>query len=293
MSDLHVYAFGKLRMQCGNVEVASFPTRHVEELFGYLILNPRAHHSREKLIEILWPSSSPHNARARFSTVLWRLRAIFSQLGLLMDDYLQVSRDWVAFAPRHTIRLDTAAFESMLTTTTAPARPSGEGQPEQLLRAAIALYRGELCEGIYADWCLLERERLARYYLRALGHLMAHLIQHEAYEEAVSLGQKILQYDPLREEVHRAIIYCYWQMNAPVQAVYQFQACSHLLMEELQTVPMPETLNLYRQVMAGRLHHFQNSIMHTNLADIGVEAAFREFQQAGDKLNELLVSLES
>jgi DNA-binding SARP family transcriptional activator len=302
MAHLHIYALGRLRLQFGQAEVSSFPTRHVEELLGYLLLNQRIHHSREKLIEILWPYSSPTNARGRFSTVLWRLRTVFEHVGVSTGDYLQVARDWVAFVPAQPIAFDVADFEALLNQTlTIGETLSGggetlnagaHGRQEEMLRTAVSLYQGELCEGIYADWCLLERERMARYYLRVMGQLMACLIQHQEYEEAISLGDAILQIDPIREEVHRALMYCYWQMGQPMRALRQFDTCTRLLADELKAMPMPETVTLYRQIMADRLNRVQIATVPPDHFRAQLQAAFHDFEKAGNRLTSLLERVE-
>lgn len=285
MVALHIHAFGRLRMEYGDRNVASFPTRHVEELFGYLLLNRHTNHSREKLMDILWPQGALDNARGRFSTTLWRLRSLFEQMGAPAETYLSVSRNWISFIPESPLELDLAQFEQYL----AVARGATcSADHEAALRAAVGVYQGELYEGIYADWCLVERERLAHLYLRAMGQLIACLIQHQEYEESVVLGQSILQQNPLREEVHRALMYCYWQMGHWTRAVQQYQLCAEWLMDELQILPMPETIALYRQIVADRLHRAQNSPSLPAATQSRLRVAFHAFQTAGDHLNKLL-----
>ena len=288
MTALQVQAFGRLRLQHDGHVVTSFPTHHVEELLAYLLLNPQVRHSREKLITILWPESQPEKARGRFSTTLWRLRAVLDDLGLPAQTYLQTSRDWVALVPAEPIQMDLYQFEECLTR----ARFATDAGHEQALSAAVCIYRGELLEGIYADWCLLERERLARLHLRALGQLMAGCMQRQAYAEAVDLGQAIVQEDPLREEVHRAIMHCYRHMGLPAQAARQFHLCAQGLMEELQVLPMPETISLYQQIIAERLQQAQAKTTPASPLQGQLKAAFAEFQRAGRKLNSLLHAAE-
>jgi DNA-binding SARP family transcriptional activator len=281
---LQVYAFGKLRMRCGNKTVEAFPTRHVEELLGYLILNPQAAHPREKLIDILWPTSMSGNDRGRFSTVLWRLRSSFERIGAQTDAYLRVTRETVSFAPQEPFSVDIVDFERYVASARkAPA----VSEQECALQAAVDIYRGELYDGMYADWCLVERERLARLYLRTMGQLMACLIGRQAFAEAVTLGREILQRDPLREEVHRAIMHCYWQMGQRAQAVQQFQVCARLLRDELQVLPMRETIALYSQIVADRLQH---SGPQATFTDSATYLAFQNFLEAGSQLNRLLDS---
>lgn len=291
---LQVFAFGKLRLQCGDKLVDSFPTRHVEELLGYLLLHPQTPHPREKLIDILWPYSVSDNDRGRFSTVLWRLRTLFDQLNMPADSYLRVTRDWISFSPQEPYNLDLQQFEGLLHKAQGAV---GDPFQEQCLLEAAAVYQGDLYDGIYADWCLVERERLARLYLRTLGQLMASLMQRQTYGEAVVIGREILKRDPLREEVHRALMRCYWLLGRRSEAVRQFQSCSHLLMQELQVLPMPDTIALYNQIITDRVTTYSIPPLSENLfapSQHGyheltpLQTAFVEFQRAADRLNKLL-----
>lgn len=288
MKPLSVQAFGKLQLQVGNHTVASFPTRHVEELLGYFLLNQQARHYREKLIGILWPYSEPDKARGRFSTALWRLRTLFGNLGLPAESYLHATREWVAFVPNPPPQLDIERFARKVAQAEAAA---DDVIREDALRAAIATYRGDLYEGIYSDWCLLERERLARARLRAIGQLMACCVKKQAYEEALDWGQTILQEDPLREEVHRAMMHCYWRLGQRPQAVRQFHQCAQGLMDELRILPMPETIAIYQQIVADRLKQAQNKKL-SRAQEVQLRQAFSRYQQAADELNAFLDEAE-
>jgi len=278
MSSLQVQAFGKLRLQCEGRIVTTFPTHHVEELLGFFLLNQETRLHREKLIHVLWPNSDPDRARGRFSTTLWRLRTLFNKLGAPADTCLQATRDWVSFSPATPLQLDIIRFQEYLAQT---KRVKDEALREQILRQALNLYRGQLFEGIYSDWCLVERERLARLRLRAMGQLMAIYIARRSFEAALEWGEAILQEDALREEVHRALMFCYQQLKQYPQAVHQFQTCARLLQDELGVMPLPETVTAYQQIMAERF-------AASATASQAVQEAFKEFQQAGQRLNQLL-----
>lgn len=276
MALLHIRAFGKLQMQYQDKAITSFPTHHVEELLAYLLLHQETEHHREKLIDLLWPDGSPDNARGRLNTVLWRLRATFEALGLDTAVCLPTSRDWVAFSPTRPFTCDLTLFEQALTQAT---QTDGDTR-EQWLQTAVALYHGDLFDGLYADWVLIAREQLARRFLHALGELMAACLARHAYAEALAHGHTILAADPLREEVYRALMLCYWRLGQPGQAIQQFHRCAHLLLEELHVLPLPETRALYQQLLDERLPQSSPTP--------AIHAAYHDFLRAGDRLNTLL-----
>ncbi|MCP4361111.1 MAG: hypothetical protein GY796_24145 [Chloroflexi bacterium] len=273
----------------GNV-VNRFPTRYVEELLGFLLLNPHVEHSRLKLIDLLWPDCAEKQGRGRLNTTLWRLRTLFDTLDVSHDTLLHTTRGWVSFKPDSLMQADFELFEKC---AQKAQFENDFDEREHLLHQAVAEYQGDFCEGIYTDWCLIERERLARLHLRLLGQLMHCLLQRGEYEAAAEMGQHILQMDPLREEVHRAVMLCYKNLGWHTKAIKQFQICSDLLALELRVVPMPETAVLFNQVISERTRHVQTDLLtHDPLQD-ELQAAFVQFQSASDRLNKLLARYKS
>lgn len=283
MANLQVRVFGKLRLQAGQCRVETFPTRRAEELLAYLLIHQRARHSREKLVDTLWPDAPLSNGRASLSTTLWRLRSVFERLDVPAAQYLQTGRDWVSLAPLTTLDSDHARFEREVV---AGERATDDDQRQQRLRLAVELYRGPFCEGIYAEWCLRERERLERLYLRAQGQLMAGLMRQERYDEAIGVGEAILDNDPLREEVHRALMRCYWRLDQRSAAAQQFQRCAQLLQAELQILPMPETIALYRGIVEERLAALGAG--RAGQQEVDVRLAFEKFLDAARELDEAM-----
>ncbi|GAB4276381.1 MAG: hypothetical protein Kow0080_26640 [Candidatus Promineifilaceae bacterium] len=285
MSHLHIRLFGPLQLHCQGKMVVSFPTRYVAELLSYLLVNPAQRHAREKVVTLLWPDCGMQQGRARLSTTLWRLRHVFSQLELAAEDFVLCERDWVSWQPSRPFTLDITQFNNHLLAARRTNQPQAQAAA---LETAASLYHGEFCEGLYTDWCLIERERYARAYLATLGQLMQNAITRHAYTTAIDLGQAILEQDPLREEVHRALIICYGRNNQPAQAAKQFQQCAHLLQTELGIMPMPETIAAFQQVLSEGVaivikHH------PTTAQQQAIQTALRDFQKAGEHLQQLLL----
>ena len=290
MDTLQVYGFGQLRIQYRDVVIASFPTRHCEELLGYLLVNRRVHHNREKLVDLLWPRVGDERARARFSTVLWRLRAAFSELGVPVDAYLQVNRQSIAFAPEAQWEFDIARFEERIALA---ERQTEAAARERELQAAVSHYQAEPYEGLYGNWCLRERERLARLYLRAMGQLMLLLMQRRAFHEAIHYGLQILHDDPLREEVHRALMFCYWKVGDHRRATQQYETCAQLLQDELQIMPMAQTLTLRQRILNDRLHLVRRGLPKDDPRQAALRSAVDQFNVAAARLTALLEEVEN
>ena len=199
------------------------------------------------------------------------------------------TREWVTFDPEMSLTLDLNQFQNQLI---AANETTDLTSRENYLRSAIELYKGSFCEGIYTEWCLLERERQERSYLRALGQLMTDLLQRQDYDEAIDVGQSIVQRDPLREEAHRAIMLCYWKLGRRTLGARQFQVCARLLQQELQIMPMPETIGLYHRIIADHLSTAESIGFQSSSQQQALREALEQYQDAADLLLGLLGTSE-
>lgn len=281
---LEIFALGKLTLSHQAHSVTHFPTKQVEELLGYLLLNPKRYHSREKLITLLWPDVSLENGRHRFSIVLSRIRKLFQQLHLPIDGFIETTRQDVAFVSKRPFSFDRDQF--LITLQQAKETLNLE-KKEYALRRAISLCQGELLEGIYAEWCLVEREALERQRLYTLGQLMHCCQKRSAYEEAITLGQTILMDDPLREEVHRALIECYAIQGRVDQVSKQYEMLTDLLNTELRSLPHPSTIQVYRGALSDVALQKQAQWL-TDAQRTRLETAVHAFQHASHTLIQLL-----
>ena len=102
----------------------------------------------------------------------------------------------------------------------------------------------------------------AREYDRRLDQLEERLqtetdaLRREAearLEEAIDLYRKLLDKDPLREDVHRQVMRCLFRMGDRAGAMRQFEEVGRVLSEELRAGPSTETIRLYEALVADDL----------------------------------------
>jgi DNA-binding SARP family transcriptional activator len=249
MTILRITLFGELQLARDDLPLAPQCTHTVQTLFAYLLLQPHRAQPREVLADVLWSERSQERARSCLSTALWRLRRILEPDGTPAGTYLIASSSGeVSFNWHSDHWLDVSAFETKARQSLVRPIEILTIDEVQHLEAALQLYTGELLEGFYTDWALRERERLRGLYLNTLAHLMRFYHQQGHYDKGVVYGQKILDLDPLREEVHRDLMRLYVANGQRPLAIRQYQACCTLLAEELGITAMEETQTLYAQI---------------------------------------------
>jgi DNA-binding SARP family transcriptional activator len=119
-----------------------------------------------------------------------------------------------------------------------------------VLEEAVQLYRGDLLEGWYQDWCLYERERLQNVYLDMLDKLMAYCEAHQQYEAGAEYGAKILRCDRARERTHWRLMRLRYLAGDRAGALRQYERCVAALDQELGVRPSQRTVALCEQIRA-------------------------------------------
>jgi DNA-binding SARP family transcriptional activator len=129
-------------------------------------------------------------------------------------------------------------------------------------------------------------------YLNSLAHLMRTYEHRCDFEKSLACGQRILEEDPLREEIHRAMMRLYLQNGQRALAVRQYQICRDALGDELGISPMEETQALYNQMIpvsdesrtqfkpAPDIMRYQSALKHLRLATRGFDEAQEHLKRA-------------
>lgn len=215
-------------------------------LLLYLLLHRHKYQRREALATLFWGDYDDTRARRCLNSALWRLRR---ELDETEPEMLTGNPQGdIRLALRDDDRLDVAEFEIIARSNLTRSPEALDSAELASLEHAVALYQGDLAENCYYDWVLPERERLRALYLDALTLLLRANIRQQAYPGAIATAHRLLQVDPLREDVHRDLMRLYSATDQRGRALQQFLICRQLLHDELHVAPVPETTALYEQL---------------------------------------------
>jgi DNA-binding SARP family transcriptional activator len=218
-------------------------SRKAQELLGYLLLHRRPH-NREVLAHVLW-GAAPGDPRKLLRQTLFQINGtLAAEDG--EPELLRVGPDWVDVDEDYPTSIDAVELEEAV--RAARDRPGADldHAAAARLHQAVSLYRGDLLEGCYSDWCLYERERYRALYIAGLEKLFAHCEAAGCTEEALSIGALILEQDRAHERTHAALIRLRHAAGDRTGAIRQFLACTRALRDELDVSPSPSTVALYR-----------------------------------------------
>lgn len=244
-----VNLFGAGRAEYAGKQLVGFPAQQPYLLLCYILLHPDTAHHREQLATAFWGDYPTHLAKKYFRNALWRLRTLLSDCGMPVDDYLVVQDEWISFGTASPCWVDVDVIK------TVSARyghvPPPELIPDQAaeLRQAAEVFSGELLEGVYEDWAIFERERLRLQGLNLLSQLVEYHAAQADFEHGLEYCTRILAHENTREDIHRQMMWMYWQSGNPASALNQYKLCCQVLREEMGVAPTEATRMLYQQML--------------------------------------------
>lgn len=215
-----------------HVEMGSRPT---EALLALLVLRRRAW-SRDDLVAQIWPDAA-FSASNRLRQALWLLRKGFAAAGTDPSDLLVIDDRTIGLRPRVPIDVDVARFEESLR-----HRP-----PD--LEAALALYRGDLAEGLAFECLAARREYLANQYENALAQTAWRRLAVGDVRGAGAAAVELLGRDPLREDAHAVLMRVYGVTGSRSQVHRHYRSLRSLLATQLEAEPLAETHAAYLDAM--------------------------------------------
>jgi DNA-binding SARP family transcriptional activator len=250
MERLRIELFGGVRLHWGERPfTGGFRTQKSKELFAFLVLGRGRSYSRSGLATVFWGDHPEPEARRNLRHNLSDIRKLLLHNGIEPDSYFTVGSNEIGFSPSADFWLDVAEFQTHCDSAESDAHsPLGQNGKESLERA-LELYRGELLESVYEDWCQHEREALRDRFLNALACLMQYHQMRREWDAAIAHGKRLLRHDVLLEHIHRDLMHCYYRAGNRPFALKQFLECARCLSEELNVGPMEETTTLYQHIL--------------------------------------------
>ena len=174
---IEVQMLGPMTLRCEGQEVRDTDNRarKIWLLLAYMAARRGQAIPQEELVALLWEreerSSNPANA---LKTMFHRLRSMMCQLDALRDRNLIIRKNGTySWNPDLCFTLDTETFESLCRDALACQDP---GQQLELLRRALALYRGDFLPKLSSEsWVNAVNTYYHGLYLQSVSRLVALL----------------------------------------------------------------------------------------------------------------------
>jgi len=222
--------FGPLHLAINGEEIRN-PAGKSRSLLAWLLLHTERPHTREQVIDALWPELPPERARRALSDALYRLRE--TPAGVLVA----AEGESLAIANPAAVWVDVQEFERVLHSSHLPD-----------IDNALALAAAPLLPEIYDDWIIARRTTLQDARSALLRRRAAIAEEQNDLPLAQTLYQQIVEDDSLDEAAWRGRIRTLARMGHHRDAMDVFERLVQLLDEELGAPPETETSQLVAQI---------------------------------------------
>lgn len=225
-------------------------------LFQFFVTARRQYVHKEQIIDRLWPEIDIDRGDRDFKVALNALNKALEPDRGAREEARFTHRYGLAYGLNFdNIWLDAEAFEQLVA---AGNQALSESTPRlqtaiDCYAAAVRLYGGDyLPERRYEDWTSAERERLQLLALNSMTAL-GELLLTRTPLESLRLAQRVLAVDPVWEDAYRLQMRAFAiQRNRPL-ALKTYATCVKVLGEEFGVEPLPETTELYEQILRNKL----------------------------------------
>jgi DNA-binding SARP family transcriptional activator len=245
---LAVQCLGQFTVMHGERRLEPWPNRRAKAVFKYLVVHRDHAVAKETLMEVFWPETGVNAARNNLNVTVHGLRRF------LRDGHPEVSH--VVFRdgsylidPNLPVWVDASEFERLADAGERHERVGHLPEAVRDLYAAEALYQGGLFDDDpYEEWMQSRRRELQDRYvsvLERLGDLYRGVDDDRA---CLDVARKIVAVEPFRESAHRELMRCYARQGQQHLALRQYLDCAAALESALETLPEPQTVELYEQI---------------------------------------------
>lgn len=252
MGRIRIFLLGKFCFQCDQQAVAGLDGKKTQELLCFLLIFRHNPHTREKIANLLWEDKSDSQSKQYLRQTLWQIQSSLDGIWSADKSLITVESDWLQINGEANLWVDIVQLEQAFALAQGSQGHLLTPSKARKLMYAAGLYRGDLLETCYQDWCILERERFQNTYLAILDWLVDYCLACRDYAAGVDYGMQLLRCDIARERTHRKLMRLHYLNNNRTGALRQYQRCRQVLEQEFEVEPATRTVDLYNQIRDGR-----------------------------------------
>ena len=219
-------------------------------VLGILLLRANTVVSLEHLVDELWGEEPPAQAIASLQAYVSHLRRLLEparEARARVGPLLSQAPGYRLMVPADD--LDAARFEQLAAAGRRQLEADEPGRAAETLRQALALWRGEVLDGLDASIARGERARLGEMRLAGLeDRITANLAVGQHAAVAAELN-RLAEEHPYRESLQGLRMQALYRSGRQAEALAAYQQTRRLLDAELGVEPSPWLRRLYQQIL--------------------------------------------
>ena len=218
-------------------------------LLALLLLNARQEVSRDRLIDELWGEDPPPTAAKIVQNYVSHLRRELGEGDPAGGPLVTTSRGYVLELADG--ELDVERFEALLEQGQGALASGDAAQASELLRAALALWRGPpLADFADHEFAQAAIRRLDERRLVALESRIEADLACGRHAEVMAELRELVESNPLRERLRGQLMLALYRSGRQAEALEVFQDTRRVLAEEVGIEPGAQLKRLQEAILA-------------------------------------------
>ncbi|HEU0291921.1 MAG TPA: AAA family ATPase [Anaerolineales bacterium] len=248
---LKAQLFGGFNLIYDNMAVTGVNSARLQALLAFLILHADSPQSRQQVAFLFWPDTTEAQARNNLRQFLFQLRQTLPD----SDRFLKVDTNIIFWKTDEKQLVDVWLFKRATKDADLYNQRGDQSLQRVALEKAVAVYQGDLLPGCYEDWIELEREDLRLQSQNVHRKLIQILEIQREYALALTIGQHLLNLDPLDEGTYVTLMRLHALNDDLSGARRVYQNAVETLRHELDVEPNEVVRSTYQ-----RLQHVSQAI---------------------------------
>ena len=248
---LQAQLFGGFSLIYDNTAVTGINSARLQSLIAFLILHADVPQSRQQVAFLFWPDTSEAQARNNLRQFLFQLRQILPD----SDRFLQIDTNTIFWKIDENQIIDVWLFKRAIKDADLYNQRGDQSLQRVVLEKAVSAYQGDLLPGSYDDWIEPEREGLRLQSQNAHRKLIQILETQREYALALTIGQRLLNLDPLDEGTYMTLMRLHALNDDLTNARRVYQNAVETLQRELDVEPGELLRSTYQ-----RLQHVSQAV---------------------------------
>ncbi len=227
----------------------AWTTRRARDIFCFIVSRPHRRASKDTIIDAFWGERDLDVVERNFHPTVSHIRKALNSNQPLKQNFLLYREGDYQLNQDFSYRIDIEEFDRLLAEGENARRARQFDECIKAYESALTLYRGEFMQGSYDTWVEEQRIYYNKQHLRLLESLAGVAEKMQDWNRSMELGQRILQDDPFREDIHCLLMRAYAAVGNRGAVKEQFEALRGLLAKELGVEPGAETRRTYQELI--------------------------------------------
>jgi DNA-binding SARP family transcriptional activator/tetratricopeptide (TPR) repeat protein len=241
---------GSVRSWRADIAIDLGPVQQ-QVVLAVLLLQQNRAIARQQLISAVWGDAEPRSAEGLVHRHISGLRRVLELTRHPVAESGQLAwtnAGYVLTVPTGGLDLD--AFDRQVETA-RKARAAGDlASAAEILRSALGLWRGQLCEGLTSPFLDAQRDLQEERRISIGEECIEMDLALGGGDDVVSQLRQLVTEHPFRERMHGLLMLALYRSGRRADALAAFQEARGLLREELGVEPAEALQRLHQQILA-------------------------------------------